>query len=366
MPAKTSNITRTLAAVGIACLVAAAPATAARHHGAKKPHRAHRADATTDRLFAPDSVWNARLADDAPLDPTNDARMAAFAAEARSEIKRAIGPWIAETQYSTPIYTVGPDQPRASVKIDAGSWANPLKTALAAGVPIPADAKPAKGTDGHMTIYQPATDSLWEFWRAKHRADGWHASWGGAMQNVSTSPGYYSSSSWPGLRPSQGWNFGSSATSLPIAAGVVRISELRAGEITHALAIDLPDGCRTTFAWPAQRTDGGSKSPNCIPEGAHLRLDPSLDLSKLDLPWIDLVLARAAQRYGMIVRDRTHHAIGFYAEDPTPTGADPYNGKTGFYAGQRPWKFMPKFPWAHVQLLGMHLCTKAPCTRPAG
>jgi hypothetical protein len=215
-----------------------------------------------------------------------------------------------------------------------------------------------------MTVYQPSTDTLWDFWRAKRKADGWHVSWGGAMQHVSTSPGYYSSSVWPGLKSYEGWNWGASAASFPIAAGVVRISELRAGVIPHALAINLPDTCYKAFAWPAQRTDGTSKSAGCIPEGAHLRLDPNLDLSKLKLPWIDLMLARAAQKYGMIVRDRTHHAIGFYGEDPTPTGSDPYNGKTGFYGGLHKWNFMPKFPWSHLQLLDMHLCTKAPCRLP--
>ncbi|MFL5885811.1 MAG: hypothetical protein ACJ77M_12140 [Thermoleophilaceae bacterium] len=314
------------------------------------------------RLFAPDSVWNAPLAPDAQLDPTSGARSAALLAEIRREIATAIGPWIDERQYSTPIYAVPLGQPRVRVKLDNGaSWALSLAATFAAGVPIPPGAKPAAGTDGYMAIYQPSSDTMWEFWRASLKTDGWHAAWGGAMRNVSTSPGYYSNVSWPGLGPLGGWNWGGTAASLPVFGGVVQIAELAQGHIDHALAVDVPDACGGMFSWPAQRTDGTSTDPNCLPEGAHLRLNPSLDLSKLNMPPITRMLAEAAQKYGMIVRDRTHKAFGFFAEDPTPTGADPYNGPGGFYGGLRPWNFLPKFPWAAVQLLEMTPCSAAPC-----
>ena len=123
----------------------------------------------------------------------------------------------------------------------------------------------------------------------------------------------------------------------------------------------IPDACVGVFSWPAQRTDGTDPTTDCLPEGAHLRLDPSLDLSSLTLPPITRMLAEAAQRYGLIVRDRTHHAVGLYAEDPTRTGTDPYSGADGLYDGLRPWNFLPQFPWDRLQLLKMRLCRHAPC-----
>lgn len=322
------------------------------------------AGARSGRLFAPNSFWNARLSDNAALDPTSPARVAALNGEIEAEIRYGTGPWISESQYSTPLYTVPAGQPRVSVTLDAGSWADSLRRALSGGVPIPSGAKPAAGTDGHLTIYQPSTDTLWEFWRASRQSDGWHASWGGVMQHVSSSPGYYSSSSFDGLAPYEGWNWGSTASSLPVIGGTIMISELRDGEIKHALAIDIPDACVGRFSWPAQRTDGGSSAPECLPEGARLRLDPTLDLASLNLPRITLILARAAQRYGMVVRDVTHHAVGFYAEDPTPTGTEPYWGPDGLYGGLAPWTFLPQFPWGRLQLLKMTVCTAAPCLAP--
>jgi hypothetical protein len=332
------------------------------------PASAHaRSRVPTPRLFASTSVWNHGVRTTA-VDPSSKRRMKAFDAEIGREVSSGTGPWIGETAGSTPFYVVPAGQRKVFVKLDTGSWGAELQAALAQGVPIPPDAVPAAGPDGHMTIYQPATDTLWEFWKAVRKPDGWHASWGGVMRHVSSNPGYYTGSSWPGLTGPSGWNWGSTATSLPVIAGTIRIAELRAGAIPHALALDIPEACAHVFSWPAQRTDGTSTAPDCLPEGARLRLDPTLDLAKLDLPPVTRILARAAQRYGIIVRDVTHHAVGFYAEDPTPTGTNPYLGPKGLYDGLRPWSFLPQFPWAHLQLLKLTECTSAPCLparRPA-
>jgi hypothetical protein len=361
----------------VATLLASAPSSSpAATAPASQPCRvAHKplqraAGCTTHRgaarLFAANSVWNAPLSASAELDRTSRSRMAAFNEEINSEISEGTGPWISETSYSTPLYKVPANQRKVSVTLDTGSWGAPLESALRTGVPIPGDARPAAGTDGHLTIWQPSTDTLWEFWKAVKRPDGWHASWGGAMRGVSRNPGYYTDNAWTGLSASQGWNWGSTATSLPVIAGTVMIHELRRGRIDHALAVAIPDACAGRFTWPAQRTDGGDTRRDCLPEGAHLRIDPNVDLSTLSLPPITRILAEAAQRYGMIVRDRTKHAVGFYAEDPTPTGNDPYPGPGGLYGDLRPWNFLPQFPWDRLQLLKMTLCRQAPCLPARG
>jgi hypothetical protein len=353
------------AARPVAPAAGAAQPTAAAPQPVRPSARPSAGGSARPRLFAPDSVWNAPLTNTAPLDSHSPALTAALHREVQREYATGIGPWITETSYSTPLYTVPANQPKVRVVLDTGSWGATLQAALNQGVPIPAGAKPAAGSDGHMTIYEPASDTLWEFWKAVKKPDGWHASWGGVMTNVSQSPGHYTNRSWPGLAAGDGWHWGATATSLPVIAGTILIEELKRGRIDHALALDIPDACAGTFTWPAQRTDGGLTTPDCLPEGAHLRIDPTLDLSTLNLPPTTQILAEAAQRYGMIVRDRTLHATGFYAEDPTPTGTNPYAGPTGFYGGLRPWNFLPQFPWGRLQLLRMTPCTKAPCL-PSG
>ncbi|HZO34205.1 MAG TPA: hypothetical protein VFB17_03915 [Gaiellaceae bacterium] len=290
--------------------------------------------------------------------------MAAFTAELRREIAARTGPWINATSYTTPLYVVPADQPRVAVALDV-SWGAGLRAAFAAGVPLPADAVPSAGTDAQLTVYQPATDTLWEFWQLARTASGWHARWGGAMRDVSNGPGYYTATSWPGVTGPEAWTWGATATSLPAIAGTITVAELERGEIDHALAVAIPDACANWFTWPAQRDDGGSTAPDCLPEGARLRLDPNLDLDSLDLPPLTRILATAAQRYGVIVRDVTHQSVGFYAEDPRPVGTNPYAGQSGLFGGLQPWQFLAQFPWDRLELLELTPCTAAPCLAPS-
>jgi hypothetical protein len=152
----------------------------------------------------------------------------------------------------------------------------------------------------------------------------------------------------PGAKP----YWGATATSLPLVAGTMRISELRSGEIDHALAIAVPHPRAGTFAWPAERTDGDNSSAASIPEGAHFRLDPSLDIAKLNLPPATKAIAEAAQRYGLIVRDKTGAVVTLFGEDPRPTGGNPY---PKLWGGKLPSALLAQFPWKRLELLRMKL-----------
>jgi hypothetical protein len=141
---------------------------------------------------------------------------------------------------------------------------------------------------------------------------------------------------------------------LSIAGGLITLEDLALGQINHALALSVPNVRAGVYASPANRTDGRTYDPLALPEGAHLRLDPSLDLAALHLPRFTLLLARAAQRYGIFVRDGASN-VTFYAQDPTPTGTEPYGGPNGYFEGQRASALLASFPWSHLQLLKMEL-----------
>lgn len=304
----------------------------------------------SSRLFAADSVWNARLADDAPLDPASGVLVKTLRETVAQNVAAGWGPWISVSGTS-PLYVVGADQPLVRVQLDPGSWKASLQRAFER-VPMPPDAVPAAGADAHLTVWQPASDRLWEFFKARRLSDGWHANFGGAIARVSRFVGYYSPQAWPGL--SQSW-WGATATSLPVIAGTMMIDELKAGVIPHALALNVPFARAKVYSWPAQRTDGTSSDPEAIPEGARFRLDPRLDLSTLKLPPMTRMMAQAAQRYGIIVRDQTGHALSFFAENPAQYGTNPYTGPSGFYGGPYPNPITRAFPWEHLQLLKMNL-----------
>jgi hypothetical protein len=297
------------------------------------------------QLFAPTSVWNQPLAADAPVDPAS----ATLVQTLRNTVAQTDA-WV-QWEGTSPLYVVPSDQPTVRVQLDTGLWGATLQQALQA-VPIPANAVPAEGSDAHLTIYQPSTDRLWELFQARRLADGWHASWGGAMAHASRSPGYYDADAWPGL---SGTHWGATATSLPVIAGTITVDELKAGVIPHAIAMNIPWAKTNVYTWPAQRTDGASSDPNAIPEGARFWLDPRLDINALGLPPLTRMIAEAAQRYGIIVRDQTGQAVGFFAENTAQFGTDPYDGPGGLFGGTPSNILMRSFPWQHLQVLRMNL-----------
>jgi hypothetical protein len=297
-------------------------------------------------LFSPDSIWNRP---DVGSQPLGDQRLAQeLIQEAESEIKEGIGPWIETADDSTPIYVVGPSQRCVPVRLDVTQAYGKTLRAAFARVPLPADAQPAAGSDAHLTLIQPSTDSMWEFWHLRRDGGQWRAAWGGAIHDVSSSPGYYTTDSWPGAQAS----WGSTATSLPVVAGTMTIGELERGQIDHALAIAIPNAKQGIFAFPAERTDGTLTTSVAIPEGTVFRLDPKLSLASLHLPRVIQAMAEAAQRYGIIVRDKTLHAIGFFAEDPTPLGTNPY---IRLFDGKSPGVLLQSFPWKYLQVVKTNL-----------
>jgi hypothetical protein len=301
------------------------------------------------RFFAKRSFWNTRLEAGQPLDPSSEKLTAAFAAEVEAKADRGRRPWINTTDYSVPVYKVPADQPTIRVKLESRYPAPALQAAWRR-VPLPPDARPSEGTDGNLVVYQPATDRLWEFWRFSNEGGAPRAAWGGAIRDVSHSSGAYGPRAWPGAQP---W-WGSSASSLSIAGGLITFADLRAGHINHALALAIPRVRRGVFASPARRTDGTAPTAATLPEGAHLRLDPGLDLTTLDLSPLGLTIARAAKHYGIFVRDRAGVAH-FFAQDPSSLRGNPYLGEDGYFEGSLPGDLLANFPWDRLQVLPMKL-----------
>jgi hypothetical protein len=301
------------------------------------------------RFFSPQSLWNSPVDTGRALDPASTGLVEVLAGEVEEEMAAEGGPYISTTSYSVPIYTVPADQPDLHVKLVPAEPAPRLQAAFDA-VPLPPRAQPSPGTDSNLVVWQPERDRLWEFWRLKRTPAGWQASWGGATRHVSAQPGYYRRGVWPGA---QRW-WGSSASSLSIAGGLITLSDLRAGVINHALAMAGPELRAGVYALPAQRSDGDSPNQLALPEGAHLRLDPRLDLAKLELPPLTRAIARAAQRYGIVVRDRAT-VVKFFAQPPLPGMKNPYLGPAGYFEGRYPRELLSKFPWRHLQVLKMSL-----------
>ncbi|MDX6583385.1 MAG: hypothetical protein QOI10_2569 [Solirubrobacterales bacterium] len=340
------------------------------------------ANAAAEQCYFPSSFFCQRLAPDTRIDPGSAAMVAELrnmasgrgpdSPNGRTVTSRA---GINYDAYAPMLYTVAADQWRVPVALDGGDPG--LRAALAAGVPMPPEARPATGTDRQLIIYQPSTDTMWELWRARKDITGaWHATWGGVIPNVSENPGHYEDAVVGGYPERHTW--GGPASGIPNLPGLITIEQLRSGVIGHALVFSTWANNSRHWVYPAQRTDGrcrGLTRQYCadVPQGARFRIDPNFDLSRIDNP-IARMVAKAVQDYGMVLTNTTGSGFSFYAEGwrGHPESGDPYYGPGGLFADDpdqvATTQFMREFPWEHVQMLRRGTtCTDASlqCQMPA-
>lgn len=328
------------------------------------------------KQFAADSYVHKPLAPDAPLQEHSDK----YVAELQRQIKKYYGTVNVNVKdYTPPIYQVGPDQPTVRVRVFDSKKPdfkfNPLQQQWE-NVPLPDDFNSAKGTDMEAVIYQPSTGKYWEFWKmqktgqkvknsAGAEVDEWGARWGGHIEDLSRNPGYF-------VTTKEGYKFGTQATSLAFLAGIITIDDQLRGEVDHALHILLVE-CMKWEYWshPAQRSDGHidpSANPYAIPEGAIFRLPADLDLDTMKMDPYARMIAKAVQKYGMIVSDKAGGTV-FRAENPAGRYAsDPYKwifrGRNDKEATYPAYERLRSFPWSKLQLLKLKMNKPIPTTAP--
>lgn len=280
---------------------------------------------TAARPFAATSPLNVPVVDAPAIDP-NSAAMIARAA------RDGLG-YANLVEYGVPVYEATSSTPRQQVRCTITDWG---VCPFAAGPrPMPADARPSAGSDGAMAVLDRAAGTVDEYWQAAPAATGWTTSWG-AINSLSGS----------------GWGGGSTGAGASRLAGVVRVAEIEAGHIPHALVVQSDNVCATTFRPPALKTDGDSTRSDCIPEGARLQLDPAIDVAAI--PGItpgEVAVARALQVYGAYLIDRagTLLAVSFeVAPDAGPTTTGAVYTQAGFA-----WDYygMPQVPWSRLRVL---------------
>jgi hypothetical protein len=299
----------------------------------------------TDAIFAPTSFWYHVIPANVALHPNS----ANFTAEFQRQFKAYYGNVkINTTSYASPVYTAAANTPTTAVQYwncQGKKWTDPSLVKQWSAVPVPNDAQQASGSDAEMTIYQPSSDTIWEFWQTRKRDGAWQACWGGRLQNASRSDGIFPA------------GFGTTATGLPFLGGQITAEELKRGEIRHALGISLVDVERWgILSWPANRSDGynPNNAPNRIAEGQRFRLDPTVDVDALSMHPVGKIVAKAAQKYGFVVWDKAG-SISLRAQNPksyTALGhADPYSA---LFHGTADNALLDGFPWNRLQFLPMN------------
>lgn len=205
--------------------------------------------------------------------------------------------------YGHPIYYAQPTDP-SYVLHPTESWGH--NSMAGRRIRVPSAARPAGGSDGHMTVITP---DGWEYdmWRAQPRPPGGGTltfAWGGRVRIDQS-----------------GLDSGATAAHFASLAGVMRPEELAAGHIDHALFIVLK--CAGTgagfgygvhqsrshtsgYVYPAGA--GGSscdhRTSNLPPLGARFQLAMSAgQIAALHAPAWKVAILTALARYGGYVGD---------------------------------------------------------------
>ena len=278
------------------------------------------------RPFAATSPFNIRIKAAPALD-SNSAAMIARAARRDALYANLYA-------YGIPIYTAGASTPRYRVTCAMeGQWGNcPLSQRP---MPIPVGAKPSTGSDGVLTVIDPSTNTVGEYWQAVKTGGTWKASWG-AVNSLTGS----------------GWGGGSTGAGASRLAGVIRVSEIERGVIDHALVLQSDNMCTGVVRPPALKTDGTSARSDCIPAGSRLQLNPSVNLSAIKgLTPAERTVARALQTYGGYLIDRGGASLSVSFERAPDAGSNS-TGSVYSRAGLS-WDYfgMSRVPWERLRVL---------------
>jgi hypothetical protein len=258
------------------------------------------------RFFADTSFWNQPLSVAPAIDPRNDH----FIALLKQEPSGGFG--INLHKWTIPVYEVDSTTPRVRVAKhtltaeEREIWRSDRETfghgpGFDDGVPIPKAALPDPEEDAHFAVVDWKAMRAWDTWGFRIRPDGTFESNTG-MTYALDGEGVFRTSDFA-VKDGESIHFHgpSRAAGVPAIAGLILHDEVLAGEIRHKLACAIRFPALQEFVWPAAWTDGPVKDG--IPEGAVIQLDPDLDLSAFDLLPGERVVARAMQRYGMVLVD---------------------------------------------------------------
>ena len=143
------------------------------------------------------------------------------------------------------------------------------------------------GGDRHAIMIDSGTCKLYELYDAHYSSSGSTAG-SGAIWSLTSNA----------LRPA-GWT-SADAAGLPIFPGLVRVDEVQAGNVDHAIRVTAQQTDRS-YIWPARHQAGAANNPNLPPMGARFRLKAGYDISPFRAD--TQTILRAMKKYGLIVAD---------------------------------------------------------------
>lgn len=248
------------------------------------------------RFFSDDSFWNQPIPENAETDPLSNHYISLLK---KDHSKKNFG--INLYEYTIPIYEVDSTVPLVKVGNISHGRFNHFSDFDSLGVPIPPDFKPSPGNDQHATIIDRNKKLAWDMFKVEKDSSGQWVSYTGIIVPLD-GPGVLNKADYPVKDDESIHKYGPSrAAGVPSFAGTIMYDDVVAGEINHKLACALRFVALKEYVYPAIWTDGNY--PGGVPEGSVIQLDPRLDLTQFDLLPGELAVAKALQKYGMVVVD---------------------------------------------------------------
>jgi hypothetical protein len=236
------------------------------------------------RVFPADNYWNTDISD-LPVHPKS--RQWISHMSPRSDLHPDFGPSYGEAPvpYGIPITTVTSDHAKVKVTFQYRGESDKVRYPLGRDTLI--EGGPGAGGDRHALIVDKGSCKLYETFATYKRQGKWHAG-SGAVWNLGSNK----------LRPN-GWT-SADAAGLPIMPGLLRLAEVRAGHVNHAIRFTT-DVSDRRHIWPARHDAGSVSNHNYPPMGARFRLKAGFDMRgyRKDTK----AVLRAMKHYGLVLAD---------------------------------------------------------------
>lgn len=238
-------------------------------------------DGLPARLFPKSSYWSKPVPSKAATDPASSR----YVRYLNSKISARKGPFLAVRSYGVPVWVGRQGDPVERLG-DCYRYSCPgIKDSL---LRVPSAAKADPGSDGHMVLYDNNTATAYDLYDAVRQNGKWYGASAAAV-DVKRGSG------------STGTRNGATASHTALLAGLIRPIEIARGRIRHALAVTVPGIGPGKPRCPAQANVPTTDSTDAPPEGTRYVMNRNADLTGLSRT--QKIIARALQRYGMIVTD---------------------------------------------------------------
>jgi hypothetical protein len=231
-------------------------------------------------VFPADNVWHSDISK-VPVHPRSAAWMASMDSST-TRLHPDFGDSGEPMPYGIPYTVVGSSHPDVGVDFTYADESDDGPYPFGEDTPIEG------GSDRHAIMIDRDTCTLYELFDAEFAPNGGSTAGSGANFSLKSNA----------LRPA-GWT-SADAAGLPIFAGLLRLDEVKAGKVDHAIRMTAQRTDRS-YVWPARHQAGAANDKNLPPMGARFRLKTSFSTAGFRSD--TKVVLTAMKRYGMILAD---------------------------------------------------------------